>query len=142
MNTKLKNSIGFKINITANLLNTAFNSQLQQHDIAIEQRATLEIIESEKDVTQTKIAQILGKDKTTISRTLKTLENKGLIKKEELNKRTYLIKLTKQGKEILNLSFDTVQNFRNKIASKLSEKEIDELFNSLDKVLLALSEDT
>jgi len=142
MNTKLKKSIGFKINITANLLNTAFNSQLQQHDIAIEQRATLEIIESEKDVTQTKIAQILGKDKTTISRTLKTLEKKGLIKKEELNKRTYLIKLTNQGKEVLNLSLDTVQNFRNKIASKLSQKEIDDLFNSLDKVLLALSEDT
>jgi len=116
METKLKDSIGFKINITANLLNNVFNQQLQSHDIAIEQRATLDIINSEENITQSKIAEILGKDKTTISRTLKTLEKKGFIKKEELDKRTYLIKLTRDGEEVLNKSSEIVENFRVKIA--------------------------
>ena len=119
MNTSLESTIGFKINTTANLLNSGFNQALQKHDIAIEQRATLEIIQSEKNITQTKIAQILGKDKTTISRTLKTLEKKALIKKEELDKRTYSIKLTNLGKRILDDSYKTVKDFRKKIASWL-----------------------
>ena len=141
METNLKQSIGFKVNTTANLLNIAFNQQLQQHHIALEQRATLEIIDSEENVTQTKIAQILGKDKTTISRTLKTLEKKEYIKKEELDKRTYLIKLTKQGKEVLRQSAQTVQDFRVKMASQLSQNEIEQLFSTLDKVLSTISED-
>ncbi|APW65835.1 MULTISPECIES: MarR family winged helix-turn-helix transcriptional regulator [Arcobacteraceae] len=141
MKTQLKDSIGFKVNITANLFNNIFNQQLQTYDIAIEQRATLEIIQVEKNITQTKIAQILGKDKTTISRTLKTLEKKGLIKKEALDKRTFLIKLTEQGYEVLEKSSQTVQAFREKIASKFTQDEINELFKSLDKVTLALSEE-
>lgn len=140
METQLKQSIGFNINKTANLINSSFNLALQKHDIALEQRATLEIIKFEENVTQTKIAQILGKDKTTISRTLKTLEKKGYIKKEELDKRTYLIKLTKHGEEVLDESAQTVQDFRSKIASKLSQNEINQFFTSLEKVVMALSE--
>ena len=140
MQTQLKQSIGFNINKTANIINSSFNLALQKHDIALEQRATLEIIKFEENVTQTKIAQILGKDKTTISRTLKTLEKKGYIKKEELDKRTYLIKLTKHGEDVLDESAQTVQDFRSKIASKLSQNEINQFFTSLEKVVMALSE--
>jgi len=137
---KLKQSIGFKVNIAANLLNTAFNQELQIYNIAIEQRATLEIIESKENVTQTEIAQILGKNKTTISRTLKTLEKKGLIKKEEVDKRTYNIKLTKDGEDVLEKSSETVQKFREKITSNLSKDEINHLSISLDKVINLLNE--
>ena len=89
----LEKSIGFKINQTANKINNKFNYILQSYDIAPEQRATLEIIKYEKDVNQTKIANILGKDKTTISRTLATLEKKALISKKQIDKRTNLIQL-------------------------------------------------
>jgi DNA-binding MarR family transcriptional regulator len=140
MKTLLKQSIGFNINKTANLINSSFNLALQQHNIALEQRATLEIIKFEDNVTQTKIAQILGKDKTTISRALKSLEKKGYIKKEELDKRTYLIKLTKYGEDVLEKSAQTVQDFRSKIASNLSQNEINQFFTSLEKVVLALNE--
>ena len=140
MQTQLKQSIGFNINKTANIINSSFNLALQKHDIALEQRATLEIIKFEENVTQTKIAQILGKDKTTISRTLKTLEKKGYIKKEELDKRTYLIKLTKHGEEVLEESAQTVQDFRSKIPSNLNQNEINQFFTILEKVLMALSE--
>lgn len=78
MENELKKSIGYKLNQTVNYLNNSFNQVLNKHEIAIEQRATLEIIKYEKNVNQTMIAQILGKDKTTISRTLKTLEKKRL----------------------------------------------------------------
>lgn len=140
MQTELKKSIGFRISQAANLLNSSFNHELQPFDIAIEQRATLEIIKYEENVTQTKIAHILAKDKTTISRTLKALETKGYISKKHLDKRTNLINLTPKGEEVLESSSKTVKDFRAKLIASMSQDEIDQFFNSLDKVIAALSE--
>lgn len=140
MENELKKSIGYKLNQTVNYLNNSFNQVLNKHEIAIEQRATLEIIKYEKNVNQTMIAQILGKDKTTISRTLKTLEKKGYISKNEMDKRTNLIKLTPLGEEVFQKSLDDVKNFRAKVASNLSKEEIEQLFKTLDKVISSTRE--
>lgn len=135
---ELEKSLGFKINQTANKLNNKYNQLLQSFDIAPEQRATLEIIKYEADVNQTKIANILGKDKTTISRTLNTLENKNLITKSQIDKRTNLIQLTQKGEDILNDSFSSVRDFRKKLTSNLSEEEINQLVSLLEKVALSV----
>ena len=134
----LEKSIGFKINQTANKINNKFNYILQSYDIAPEQRATLEIIKYEKDVNQTKIANILGKDKTTISRTLATLEKKGLISKVEIDKRTNRIKLTKEGEKILENSAITVKEFRAILSSKLEKDEVSKLVELLEKIALSV----
>lgn len=136
----LEKSIGFKINQTANRINNKFNTLLQKYDIAPEQRATLEIIKYEKDVNQTKIANILAKDKTTISRTLATLEKKGFILKKQINKRTNLIELTLEGEKILEESAFIVKEFRKKISSNLDENEINKIVELLEKVALSMEE--
>lgn len=141
MSYELEKSLGFKINQTANKLNNKYNQLLQIFDIAPEQRATLEIIKYETDVNQTKIAQILGKDKTTISRTLNTLEKKGFILKSQINKRTNLIELSSKGEEILEKSSFLVKEFRKKLASNLNENEINQLFSLLEKVVSHLKEE-
>ncbi len=134
----LETSIGFKINQSANKINNKFNTLLQKYDIAPEQRATLEIIKYEKEVTQTKIANILAKDKTTISRTLATLEKKGLILKKQIDKRTNLIELTLEGEKILEESALTVKEFREKVSSNLNENEINKIVELLEKVALSM----
>ena len=141
MSYELEKSLGFKINQTANKLNNKYNQLLQIFDIAPEQRATLEIIKYETDVNQTKIAQILGKDKTTISRTLNTLEKKGFIFKSQINKRTNLIELSSKGEEILEKSSFLVKEFRKNLASNLNENEINQLFSLLEKVVSHLKEE-
>lgn len=141
MSYELEKSLGFKINQTANKLNNKYNQLLQSFDIAPEQRATLEIIKYETDVNQTKIAQILGKDKTTISRTLNTLEKKGFILKSQINKRTNLIELSSKGEEILEKSSSLVKEFRKNLASNLNEDEINQLFSLLEKVVSHLKEE-
>jgi DNA-binding MarR family transcriptional regulator len=142
MSYELEKSLGFKINQTANKLNNKYNQLLQSFDIAPEQRATLEIIKYEADVNQTKIANILGKDKTTISRTLNTLENKNLITKSQIDKRTNLIQLTQKGEDILNDSFSSVKDFRKKLTSNLSEEEINQLVSLLEKVALSVEKES
>jgi DNA-binding MarR family transcriptional regulator len=134
MSYDLESSIGFKINQTANKINNKFSTLLQKYDIAPEQRATLEIIKYEKEVNQTKIANILAKDKTTISRTLATLEKKGLILKKQIDKRTNLIELTLEGERILEESALIVKEFRKKVSSNFDENEIKEIVELLEKV--------
>lgn len=131
---ELEKSLGFKINQTANKINNKYTQVLQTFDIAPEQRATLEIIKYEEDVNQTKIANILGKDKTTISRTLATLEKKGFILKKQIDKRTNLIELTKLGDEILEKSANQVKEFRDSLFSNLEDTEVTILINLLEKV--------
>lgn len=140
MSYGLEKSLGFKINQTANKLNNQFNQILQNYDIAPEQRATLEIIKYEKEVNQTKIATILGKDKTTISRTLATLEKKYLIEKIPIDKRTNQIQLTQLGEEILLKSALVVTAFREKLTDNLDEKEVEKLIELLEKVALSVKE--
>ena len=133
---ELQVSIGFKINQIANKINNKFSHLLQTYNIAPEQRAALEIIKYEKDVNQTKIANILGKDKTTISRTIATLEKKGFISKVQIDKRTNHIELTKEGEEILEKSALTVKEFRTMLSSELEENEVNKLVALLEKVVL------
>lgn len=133
---ELQVSIGFKINQIANKINNKFSHLLQTYNIAPEQRAALEIIKYEKDVNQTKIANILGKDKTTISRTIATLEKKGFISKVKIDKRTNHIELTKEGEEILEKSAITVKEFRTMLSSELEENEVNKLVELLEKVVL------
>lgn len=140
MSYELENSLGFKINQTANKINNHFTKILQTFEIAPEQRATLEIIKYEKDVNQTKIANMLAKDKTTISRTLSTLENKGFITKLQIDKRTNQIKLTDLGEKILKDSEDEVKIFRNILNSNLNPNEIDTIIKLLDKITKNLNE--
>jgi len=138
---ELEKSIGFKINQTANKLNSKYNKILQIYDIAPEQRATLEIIKYEKEANQTMIAEILGKDKTTISRTLATLEKKDLITKTQIDKRTNHIQLTKLGEEILEKSTNQVKEFRATLISNLTNDEVSQLITLLEKVALNTKED-
>ncbi|WP_321313119.1 MarR family transcriptional regulator [Halarcobacter sp.] len=142
MKTELENSILFRINHVANLLNSSFNHKLQDFEIAIEQRITLEFIKNMQSVSQTKIADVLVKDKTTISRTLRALETKGYIKRDEkvVDKRTNLIRLTDLGEKVLENSSKTVKSFRNKISSELTKDEKIQLFKLLEKVIKPIKE--
>jgi DNA-binding MarR family transcriptional regulator len=132
----LKDAIGYRINKVANNMNTQLNKMLAKYDIAVEQRATLEIIKFEKDVKQATIAQLLGKDKTTVSRSLNVLEKKGLIFKDEIqnDKRIKVIKLTAKGEEVLEITQESINLFREKLHTSLQTHEILFLFNTLDKI--------
>ncbi len=136
----LERSVGFKINQTANKINNKFTQLLHSFHIAPEQRATLEIIKYEEEVNQTKIANILGKDKTTISRTLATLEKKGFILKKQIDRRTNLIELTQLGEEILEKSANQVKEFRDFLFSNLEDSEVNLLINLLEKVATNVEE--
>ena len=134
MQSTTKKSVGFLITTTANLLNNSINNELKPYKIAIEQRAILEIIESKKEIRQSDLTNLLGKDKTTISRALKTLENKNFIIKERIDNKTYKLKLSKLGEEAVMETKVIVDNFREKILLEFTENELYNLYLSLEKI--------
>lgn len=139
MNYALKDSIAYRLIRSSNSVVNTLNKKLSIYDIAIEQRATLEIIKYEPEVNQTKIAKLLGKDKTTISRSLNSLEKKELIVRQsdiKNDKRSNKIKLTKKGEEILEQTIDDVTSFRESLNNKISEEEHKLFFEILDKLEL------
>lgn len=139
MNYALKDSIAYRLIRSSNSVVNSLNKELSFYDIAIEQRATLEIIKYEPSVNQTKIAQLLGKDKTTISRSLNSLEKKELITRQSdihNDKRNNKIKLTKKGEMILENTLSNVKDFRQSLSSKISDEEQKLFFEILDKLKL------
>ena len=138
MNFTLKNSIAYRFIRGANSINKTINKKLKPFDIAIEQRVTLEIIKFKSNVNQTTIASLLGKDKTTISRSLNSLEKKGLIKRSETlgDKRSNNIELTNDGEIILENTISEVDSFRESLNQKLDKEEIEAFFKIIDKLEL------
>lgn len=140
MNYALKDSVGYRLNRCANTINQSLNKILHPYGIAIEQRATLEIIKFESEVNLTKIADLLGKDKTTISRTLNALEKKGLITKSPIahDKRSKQIQLTQKGEDILEQTLQAMESFRQNLNNHLEKEEMTNFFNTLDTLSSSL----
>lgn len=137
MNYALKDSIAYQLIKSSNRVIQSLNKTLSTYDIAIEQRATLEIIKFEPNVNQITIAKLLGKDKATISRSLSSLEKKGLIQKEDNahhDKRSNRFKLTPKGEEILENTLPEVTTYREGLNAQLTQEEHDMFFHILQKL--------
>ncbi len=84
----------------------------------------------------TALAPRLGMEPTSLTRTLKTMEEKGLIvkKKNPKDGRGVNIYLTPLGVEKRGLSKETVINFNNKLLETFSQQEIDNFIEMSEKI--------
>jgi len=84
----------------------------------------------------TALAPRLGMEPTSLTRTLKTMEEKGLISKKKNPKdgRGVNIYLTPLGVEKRGLSKQTVINFNNKLLETFSQQEIDNFIEMSEKI--------
>lgn len=133
----LKDSIGYRTNLIATTVKTNFTKVLQsKFGIAAEQFATLKIIDEEGTVSQTQIAELLEKDKTTVGRSIESLVKKELICIENVknDRRANRVSLSKKGKEILNSAMPISKTFNENLKSKLSKEELETFLKVLDVI--------
>ena len=137
MSYMLKDSIGYRTNLAATTIKTNFTKILQPYGIAAEQFATLKIISEDNEVTQTRIAELLAKDKTTVGRSIDALLKKGLITREDVDndRRANLISLTPKAVEILEFTVPIAKKFNEVVKSRLTQDEIESYFKVLDTIL-------
>lgn len=93
-------------------------------------------IDKEEGTPSTAISSRMGMEPTSLTRTLKTLEEKGLIirKKNPEDGRGVLIYLTTLGKEKRELSKTTVLKFNEVIKQNISEEKLNHFVEVADMI--------
>lgn len=89
-----------------------------------------------KELNQTELAGLSFKDHPTVSRILDLLSRKGLVERitDQEDRRRYLVRLTDNGKKIIEKAKPHVYASREKGWDNLSEEEYRQLIALLDKV--------
>lgn len=92
----------FNLRRTARLVSQAYDRALKPLGLKITQFSLLVAAHTRNDLVLSKLANSMGMDRTTLSRNLKLLEKKGLVKLEKgEDQRELRVALTDQGYELL-----------------------------------------
>jgi len=91
---------------------------------------------------QCNLAEITGRDKTTFTRNISTLERNNLVtrKPSENDKRVKLVFITKLGQELVQKAMPIISEIVGEIESDISEEERAVFVKTLDKIKTKLLE--
>ena len=94
------------------------------------------IHKTESTLTQQELADSCGMDKTNMLRTIDTLQNKGLVKREpkEDDRRAYVIRLTQKGEKVIPVVKKAFKALNKKAMDGLSERQVNSFYKTLDKI--------
>ena len=106
------------------------------HDITTSLGYVLLNIHTEGGTPATKIAPLMGMESRSLTRMLKSMEEKGLIyKKQDANdRRSVRIYLTEEGKRRKEISRKTVRGFNEKLRNIIPQKDLDTFFRVMTTV--------
>ncbi len=129
------NTIDSVIKATWQAIARMYNEEASQYGATMALGYALLNIDKE-GTPSTALAPRLGMEPTSLTRTLKTMEEKGLIikKKNPIDGRGVNIYLTPLGVEKRGLSKQTVLNFNNKLLETFSQQEIDNFIEMSEKI--------
>lgn len=113
-----------------------YNQLGAKHDITTSLGYVLLNIHTEGGTPATKIAPLMGMESRSLSRMLKSMEEKGLIYKQQdkNDKRSVRIFLTDEGKRRKNISRETVRAFNEKLQGIISKKDLEAFFRVMTTV--------
>lgn len=109
---------------------------LEQLGIGYSQFKILRVLKSGAPVKQKFIADLLGQTEASISRQMNLLIDKQFISKtvDPRNKRVRLILITTKGRKMLDASNVVLKRFYESTFSGITDKQLNELFESLEKL--------
>ena len=105
-------------------------------EITVDQWLVLKKISDSERITQIELANAIFKDRASITRILDLLLDKNLVYKESgTDKRAYELTLTAAGEKFMEQAFMVVKSVRKKGIQTLTEKEQEQLRQSLQKII-------
>ena len=116
-----------------------YNEEASKHDTTMATGFALLSIDPVHGTPSTAIAPKMGMEATSLSRTLKTLEEKKLIERmpHPEDGRSVLLKLTELGLEKRNLSKSLVLKFNKQIEERVGKKKV-EAFKVISETIIEL----
>ena len=93
-------------------------------------------IHSDEGTAATKIAPLMGLEARSLTRLLRSMEEKGLIfkKADKADKRSVRILLTKEGKKMKENSRATVLRFNEVVRQEISDQKLNVFFEVLQSI--------
>nr|WP_246865740.1 MarR family transcriptional regulator [Croceivirga thetidis] len=107
-----------------------------QLGITVEQWLVLKVVHEHQSINQSQIGALLVKDKPTISKMIRSLENKGVIKKmrSNLDSRAFDISLSEKGNEWMTRLMPLIEEIRFKGLKGLKNEELSTTIDVLKRV--------
>lgn len=123
-------SIDHQLRATWQAVAKMYNEQASKYDSTMAMAFVLLNIDKKKGTPSTALGPLMGMEPTSLSRILKSMEDKGLITREKNpdDGRSVLIKVTQFGNEKRDTSKGHVYRFNNKVREHVTEKELEAFF--------------
>jgi DNA-binding MarR family transcriptional regulator len=129
-------TVDYNIKAAWHAIARMYNQQAVKYDITMSMGFVLLNINSEEGTPATKIAPLMGLEARSLTRLLKSMEEKGLIHREPdlTDKRLVRIVLTKEGKRKRDASKITVLRFNEAVREQIVEEKLKEFFEVLQQI--------
>jgi MarR family transcriptional regulator, organic hydroperoxide resistance regulator len=129
-------TVDYNIKAVWHAIARMYNQQANKYDITMSMGFVLLNINSEGGTPATKIAPLMGLEARSLTRLLKTMEEKGLIHREAdaSDKRLVRIVLTKEGRKKKEKSREVVLRFNEAIREKINNDQLNNFFSVLQNI--------
>ena len=133
---KREETIDYHIRSAWHAISRMYNQQALKYDATMSMGFALLVIDAEAGTPATKIAPMMGLEARSLTRLLKSLEEKGMVYREmdKNDKRSVRIFLTKEGKKKRELARENVVRFNETIHAEIDTKKLDACFEVLQQV--------
>lgn len=120
----------------ARSLTQYYDNLLQPVGLRITQFCVLVALALRGAMPITPLAEILGMDRTTLSRSLKVLMSQGfLVLDEDMDRRRHLVKLTESGLQVLESALPYWQQAQNQFVASMGQEQWQTLLTHLKEVI-------
>lgn len=135
-------TIDYVLRATWQAVSRMYNEEAGKYGATMSIGFALLSIDRENGISSTALGPQMGMEPTSLTRTLKSMEEKGLIlrKKNPVDGRGVIIQLTKLGKEKRDLSRDTVLKFNEIVKEHIPQDKLDIFMEVADKINELVSE--
>ena len=125
--------IAVNVNILNSRIKKCFFDKLQENGINItpEQFLVLDILWKEQSLSQQKIADIIQKDKNSVTKIIDSLEKKNLVRRvvDKNDRRINKIELTDEAIALEKITTEVAINFMNDAVKGIDNKDLDTFVN-------------
>ncbi len=130
--------IAVYVNILNSRIKKCFFDKLQENGINItpEQFLVLDILWKEQSLSQQNIADIIQKDKNSVTKIIDSLEKKNLVRRvvDKNDRRINKIELTNDGSALEKVTTEVAINFMNDAIKDIDKQELDVFVNVMRKL--------
>ena len=126
-------TLGYYINRALCVMIKRLNKELRDENLKFQHSdfTVMKVLSEVDNISQSHLAKILGKEKSGIGKTLKSLEKEGYIQRSAINGCTNNVTMTEKGKEVLPMLNKIADRVTERAFSGFSQKKRNEILKSL-----------